>query len=118
MILLSGAFPWLSKLIGMKFVPDNVCDFFKSVVISALNNHDSNAIIRPDMKKYLDTKKCSNNNNKLDIDTVLAIFFYFFVGGFDVVSNGLCLVCHELAVNPDIQDKLRTEIDEVLLNSG
>ena len=43
--------------------------------------------------------------------------FTFFFGGFDTTSTQMCIIAHELAINPDIQEKLQAEIDEVLENS-
>lgn len=37
----------------------------------------------------------------------------FFLGGFETVATSLCFAVHELAVNQDIQDRLRAEIDEM-----
>uniref|UniRef100_U5EWP7 Putative cytochrome n=1 Tax=Corethrella appendiculata TaxID=1370023 RepID=U5EWP7_9DIPT len=38
----------------------------------------------------------------------------FFFAGFETTANSTCLTIHELALNPDIQDRLRGEVDEVL----
>lgn len=45
----------------------------------------------------------------LDIAAQAVVFFF---AGFDGVSALMCLVAYELAVNPDIQSKLRDEINE------
>lgn len=42
----------------------------------------------------------------------------FFVAGFDTVSSGMTTLLLELAMNPDIQEKLRQEIDEYYKNSN
>lgn len=38
----------------------------------------------------------------------------FFFAGFETVSTALCFMVYELAVNQDVQTKLRREIDDVL----
>ena len=38
----------------------------------------------------------------------------FFFAGFETVSTALCFMIHEIAVHPDVQTRLRKEIDEVL----
>lgn len=40
----------------------------------------------------------------------------FFFAGFDTVSNAMTLTFYELALNTDVQDKLRKEIDETWQN--
>lgn len=36
----------------------------------------------------------------------------FFFGGFDTVSTLMSFLCYEMAANPDIQQKLRDEVEE------
>lgn len=38
----------------------------------------------------------------------------FFFGGFESPSSQMCIIAHELAVNPDVQSRLQQEIDEVI----
>lgn len=38
----------------------------------------------------------------------------FFFGGFDTMATALAFASYELALHPDIQDKLHEEIDSVL----
>lgn len=40
--------------------------------------------------------------------------FVFLLGGFETTSTQLCIMAHELTVNPDIQERLQAEIDSVL----
>lgn len=37
----------------------------------------------------------------------------FFIAGFETVSSGMSFLLYELAVNPDVQDRLAQEIKEV-----
>jgi cytochrome P450 family 9 len=37
----------------------------------------------------------------------------FFFAGFDTVSTLMCFVAYELSINPDIQQRLREEVDGV-----
>ncbi|KAL1509574.1 hypothetical protein ABEB36_004286 [Hypothenemus hampei] len=52
-------------------------------------------------------------------DDITSQALIFFFAGFDTVSTALCYGAHELAMNKDVQDKLREEIHETdKLNNG
>lgn len=46
-------------------------------------------------------------------EDITAQAFVFFFAGFESVSRTLCFMAYELAVNPDVQQKLRLEINTV-----
>ncbi|CAJ0564618.1 unnamed protein product, partial [Mesorhabditis spiculigera] len=50
---------------------------------------------------------------KLTTEEVIAQCFVFLLAGFDTTANTLAYVSHFLALNKDIQDRLREEIDHV-----
>ncbi|KAL1509571.1 hypothetical protein ABEB36_004284 [Hypothenemus hampei] len=65
-----------------------------------------------DKVKFKQAKYLTND----DITSQALIFFF---AGFDTVSTALCYGAHELAMNKDVQDKLREEIHETdKLNNG
>lgn len=51
-------------------------------------------------------------NTLSDVDLYAQCLTFFFAG-FETVANALTLTIYELALNKDIQDRLREEIDEV-----
>lgn len=52
------------------------------------------------------------NKTLLTEEEMVAQVLIFFFAGFETISTAATYFCYELAVNPDIQDKLRKEIDE------
>lgn len=40
--------------------------------------------------------------------------FVFLLGGFETTSTQMCIIAQELILNPDIQERLQKEIDEVM----
>lgn len=52
--------------------------------------------------------------DKIDIAEASAQAFVFFIAGFETTSSTVTYCLYELAINPDVQEKLQEEIDEVL----
>ncbi|KAL6418963.1 hypothetical protein ACFW04_011670 [Cataglyphis niger] len=55
--------------------------------------------------------KNDSNVHKMTLDDIISQVFIFFLVGFETL---MCFVAHELAVNPDIQDRLRDEVQQHL----
>lgn len=47
-------------------------------------------------------------------DDITAQALFFFLAGFEITATIMCLVSHELAVHPEIQERLRKEVDGVM----
>lgn len=63
----------------------------------------------------------ARNNEKgieLSFDDVIAQGFIFFLAGFSPSSRLLGFISHELTMNPEIQEKLRNEVDALTKNKG
>lgn len=88
--------------------------FFKSIVSSTVKVRKEQGIFRPDMIQLMMETKNENHESAFDLNEMTAQAFIFFFGGFDSVSTVMCFLVHEVGVNPDIQDRLRAEIDDVL----
>ena len=50
----------------------------------------------------------------LSHEEILAQGILFFLAGYETTANTLSLFGYQLAVNPDVQDRLIKEIDEVM----
>jgi hypothetical protein len=55
---------------------------------------------------------------EVTMDVIAAQALVFFIAGFETSSSTMAFCLYELAVNPDIQDRLRAEIDTVLRKHG
>ncbi|XP_011175441.1 cytochrome P450 9e2 [Solenopsis invicta] len=107
-------FPLLSKLFNVKMFGPKIENFFKNIVTDTVKTRDEQKIVRPDMIQLMMETRNKNSGPEFDINEMTAQAFVFFLAGFDAVSNAMCFVAHEIGVNPDVQKKLREEIDDVL----
>ncbi|KAL6419938.1 hypothetical protein ACFW04_004789 [Cataglyphis niger] len=114
MFFLNRNFPLLTKLLKLKMFSPKVVKFFKNIISDTVKVRNEQGIRRPDMIQLMMEIKNKDHESALDIDEMTAQAFVFFFGGFDSVSTTMCFLTYEIAVNPDIQDRLRAEIDDVL----
>ncbi|XP_076383670.1 cytochrome P450 6A1-like [Megalopta genalis] len=90
-----------------------ITSFFIRVVSDTIKYREENNVIRPDFVNMLIELK--NHPEKLQdveiTDNLLtAQAFGFFLGGFETSSITICHALYEMALNPQMQDKLRAEI--------
>nr|AFP20595.1 cytochrome CYP9A51 [Spodoptera littoralis] len=57
-------------------------------------------------------------NREWSDNDLVAQAFLFFVAGFETISSSVCFLLHELAVNPDVQERLAQEISEYDAKNG
>ncbi|XP_025263961.1 cytochrome P450 9e2-like [Camponotus floridanus] len=111
-------FPTLGRIFNVKLISNHVSDFFKDIIRTTIATRDAKNIIRPDMIQLMMDIRGKEGRRELDIDDMTAQAFVFFFGGFDTTSTAMCFAAHELAINPDVQNKLRQEIDKILEESN
>lgn len=138
--------PGLMKRLDINLTDSALTQFFRKMVMNNISTREKEGIFRPDMINILmnvrrgDSLTNLEKNEKqsdegfatvqeshigtkqvkrqwLD-DELVAQCFLFFVAGFDTSSTLLSFVAHELAVNPDIQDRLYEEVREVEKSLG
>ncbi|KMQ92393.1 cytochrome p450 9e2 [Lasius niger] len=116
--LLLSTFPTLGRILDIKLIDDHVSGFFKDIIKTTIATRDAENITRPDMIQLMMDIRGKEGRRELNIDDMTAQAFIFFFGGFDTTSTAMSFVAHELAANPDVQIKLRQEIDKVLEESN
>ncbi|KAK4887309.1 hypothetical protein RN001_003580 [Aquatica leii] len=117
--------PFFTKFFNVQIVTAAAGKVFANIVEETLKMRKKNNYVRPDMiNLMLETKSkvgCDYTNevktqHKLDFTnkdiTAAAISFYF--AGFDTTSTSLTFMAYALGVNPDVQKKLRSEVDEAM----
>lgn len=135
-----GYFLWpqLFKKLNVKIFSEDVSYFFRTLVKNNIKMREAKSIVRPDMMHLLiearknglsseepqsakdegyatveeaDLGKSLAPKQELTDDDITAQALIFFFAGFDAVSSLMCFMSHELAVNPDVQQKLIEEVD-------
>ncbi|XP_017776439.1 PREDICTED: cytochrome P450 9e2-like [Nicrophorus vespilloides] len=140
--LISMAMPKLSKVLGITFIDKRVHKFFRRIIKDTIKMRQDHNIVRPDMihllmearkgrLNYEETsavqetgfatveeseigKKTKKVKDPITDDTITAQALIFFFAGFESVATFMVLMGYELAVNPDIQERLQSEIDAVI----
>ncbi|KAG5876878.1 hypothetical protein JTB14_007454 [Gonioctena quinquepunctata] len=104
------------KLLGIRLFTTKVSNFFSGVVNETVKIRKEQGIIRPDLihillsaEKDMNEGGINGKDNITNAD-ILSQAVIFLVGGLDSVSKLLQFMCYELAVNKNIQDRLRAEI--------
>ncbi|XP_059607443.1 probable cytochrome P450 9f2 [Phlebotomus argentipes] len=138
-------FPTLGSAMKLKIFSQNAISYFRRAIYDAMQYREKNNIIRPDMihllmeaKKGRLTHQTSDKEidsagfatveesqigkqegkNDLSDHDILAQCFIFFFAGFDTVSTALSFLCYEMAANPEIQERVFKEIQEIAEELG
>ncbi|XP_029663901.1 cytochrome P450 9e2-like [Formica exsecta] len=115
------AFPRFAKLFGMTgFSSTSTAEFFKRIVGETIKIRDEQGIVRPDMIHLLMQARDKNGPSvhKMTLDDIVSQVFIFFLAGFETSSTLMCFVAHELAVNRNIQDRVREEVQQHLAENN
>ncbi|KAH8355324.1 hypothetical protein KR093_010929 [Drosophila rubida] len=120
-IIVRNCFPKFAARIRMKMTPADIEDFFMRIVKENVAYREQNNIRRNDfMDQLIDLKNNrllkseTGESMNLTIEEVAAQAFVFFNAGFETSSTTMGFALYELARRPDIQDRVRDEINEVL----
>ncbi|XP_075973978.1 cytochrome P450 9e2-like [Anticarsia gemmatalis] len=139
------SFPNLMKKLNLRLFSTKISNFFSSIILGTMKEREQKNILRPDMihllmeakkgKLSFDEKTSEENagfatveesdvgkenvNRDWSDQDLVAQAVLFFVAGFETVSSAMSFLLYELAVNPDVQDRLAQEIkDHDIQKSG
>ncbi|XP_049307455.1 cytochrome P450 6a8-like isoform X9 [Bactrocera dorsalis] len=120
-----SAAPNVARKLHVRMTPDAISDFFLRIVREAVDYRGKKNVQRNDFLNILielnkgKLKFDDKNEEKgLTLEEMTAQAFVFFVAGFETSSSTLTFLLYELALNPDIQKRLREEIQEAVENHG
>ena len=132
--------PKIMKKLKISLLDKETCDFFQTAILDTMKYRVEKGIIRHDMINLLIQARKGNLSHSPKEDDIIsdgfatveestmgkskvtrvwddedmaAQCFIFFLAGFDTVATTMSYAAYELAINQEIQDKLRAEIDEM-----
>lgn len=117
--LLHSISPLLMKAFKVNILPEKPAEFFQSIIKNAIKTRETQNIVRPDMihlllkARNVDTENGEMHSMNISDFEIAAQAMIFFLAGFETVSSTLSFTVYELAINPEIQDKLIEEIHAV-----
>uniref|UniRef100_A0A1B0CWX1 Cytochrome n=1 Tax=Lutzomyia longipalpis TaxID=7200 RepID=A0A1B0CWX1_LUTLO len=137
--ILFMVFPKFFEITKIRLIPESLSGYFKNAIFGAMNYREKHNVFRPDMINLLMEAKKGKLSHQaaehhhdsagfatveesdvgkkevkktLSDDDILAQCFLFFLAGFETVSVAMSFITYELAINPEIQEKLYREILE------
>jgi cytochrome P450 family 9 len=134
-VTLNFTFPWLFKLLNLQIFRKSIHDFFLTNVVNEIQRRRDGKITRPDVIQLLvqakegqlkveageedeisvsdSQSKAKKITNWTDED-LAAQALVLFLGGFETTATLMQVMSYELARNPEIQEILINEVDEML----
>uniref|UniRef100_A0A1Y1ML32 Cytochrome P450 n=2 Tax=Photinus pyralis TaxID=7054 RepID=A0A1Y1ML32_PHOPY len=138
--------PTLAKVLKLPMFNKSVSDFFRSIVSDTIRTREEQNIVRPDMIHLLMQARAGQLDREKDAsvpetgfatvqesevgknfqqrkdgitnDDITAQVLLFFFAGFDSVSTMMCYAVYELTLQPELQARLRREVDEAFSQCG
>uniref|UniRef100_A0A0K8TV66 unspecific monooxygenase n=1 Tax=Epiphyas postvittana TaxID=65032 RepID=A0A0K8TV66_EPIPO len=120
-------FPGLFKKLNMSILPSFVKTFFRDLVKQVINERNGQPTSRRDFmdlmlemrnKQELQAVKRFDNEKDRALEVTDSVIeaqaFLFYAAGYETSASTMGFMLYHLALETDIQDKLRAEIDEYL----
>ncbi|XP_062999457.1 cytochrome P450 3A9-like [Elgaria multicarinata webbii] len=129
LFILLFAFPWLTPVLNMMnvslFSSEAVEFFARSIKKIKEKREKVQETGRMDfLRMMIESQKAAINqdgngvNKALTDEEIMAQAVIFIFAGYEATSNLLGYLLYELAINPDVQQKLQDEVDAVLPNKA
>ncbi|XP_037954045.1 probable cytochrome P450 6a23 [Teleopsis dalmanni] len=107
-------FPNLSRKLGIKYYTADVQKFFLRIVNETVKYREETGDQRNDFMNLLIELRNSHKTESLSIQDITTHAFTLLTAGVETNTAAMSFCLYELALNQDVQDKARTEINEVL----
>ncbi|CAH1637376.1 unnamed protein product [Spodoptera littoralis] len=122
-------YPGLLKALNLSLFPSSIQKFFDNLVKTVIEQRNGKPSGRNDFMDLIlalreigevtNAKHDSAKPVEITPEVMAAQAFVFYAGGYETSATTMTFMLYQLAMNPDIQNKLTAEIDEVLqANNG
>uniref|UniRef100_A0A1B0D094 Uncharacterized protein n=1 Tax=Phlebotomus papatasi TaxID=29031 RepID=A0A1B0D094_PHLPP len=108
--LLLQFFPVLKGIIKPQLVKKTVADYLRNLIREVNEKRRENPAEGGDFMSFMEHLRI---NRGTDPAQILGHVFTFFIDGYEMSSNVLAHALYQLAKNPEIQDKLRDELQSL-----
>nr|QZM07449.1 cytochrome P450 monooxygenase [Lasioderma serricorne] len=108
---LRNELPKLGALLRLRALEDDDYNFFMNMVAETIEYREKNSVERSDFMQLLIGLM---KGQGLNFNQIAAQAFVFFIAGFETSSTTMTFAMYEMAVNPDMQRRVREEVKEVL----
>lgn len=129
---LAFLYPGLAKFLRLRFTDKEVGDFMIETVRQNAEYRESNNVMRKDFFQLLLqlrntgevhedddwSAKATSEVKSMSLEEMAAQAYVFFAASFESSSTTMSFCMYELAKNPDEQNKVRDEINQVLETHG
>lgn len=108
----------LAQNLGIVNIPQILTESFTEVISKNVKYRKSQTLKVPDYLQLLIElfESTENEKQRFTFEDLIANVIMFFLAGFETSATTMHFALYELSVNPDIQEKVRKEINTVLEN--
>lgn len=112
-------FPSLARMLHIKYTLSEASDFYFNTVKQTIDYREKKNVTRNDFLQLLiEMKNHKDIDQRITFEELAAQCYVFFLAGFETSSSLMTFCLYELAINPQIQENLRKEIETVLRKHG
>nr|AZR39441.1 cytochrome P450 [Agasicles hygrophila] len=108
--------PEIVRLFKLNFFEEWVSKYLYKIVLEVVNNRERKGTKARDLidilKEMKETSGKGDTFTQTELEQILANAITFFFAGTETLTSTFSYTCYELAVNPDIQERVREEIME------
>lgn len=117
LVMLLFIFPNLASLLRLRIIPETSVNYLGSLIKQTKEYRLKNNVNRNDYLQILFNlqKEAQKNGQEYSHEDIIAHSMTFFVDGFETSSAVASFALYEMALNPDLQEKLREECMLVVL---
>ncbi|KAG8326346.1 heme binding [Homalodisca vitripennis] len=108
---------FIAKTFNLRIIPKKTHDFFFNLVKDTVHYRETHGTTRNDLLQLLiqlkQGAKFGGEDVSITLEELAAQSYVFILGGFETTSNAMSFFLYEMAMNPEVQERVHTEVDAV-----